>query len=48
MPEVIQHLAMQNIVKRFPGVLACDQINVELHSGEILAILGKTGPEKRR
>ncbi len=46
MPEVIQYLAMQNIVKRFPGVLACDQINVELNSGEILAILGENGAGK--
>ncbi len=46
MPEAIQHLAMQNIVKRFPGVLACDRISIELRSGEILAILGENGAGK--
>ncbi|PIE32657.1 heme ABC transporter ATP-binding protein [candidate division KSB3 bacterium] len=46
MPEAIQHLAMQNIVKRFPGVLACDRISIELRAGEILAILGENGAGK--
>lgn len=46
MPEAIQHLAMQHIVKRFPGVLACDRISIELRSGEILAILGENGAGK--
>jgi ABC-type uncharacterized transport system ATPase subunit len=46
MSETIQHLAMQNIVKRFPGVLACDNISIELKAGEILAILGENGAGK--
>ncbi len=46
MPETIRHLAMQNIVKRFPGVLACDQISIEIRAGEILAILGENGAGK--
>ncbi|MCP4405981.1 MAG: ABC transporter ATP-binding protein [bacterium] len=46
MPEAITHLAMQNIVKRFPGVLACDRISIELKAGEILAILGENGAGK--
>lgn len=46
MPETIQHLAMRNIVKRFPGVLACDDISIELKTGEILAILGENGAGK--
>ena len=37
---------MQNIVKRFPGVLACDQISIEIRAGEILAILGENGAGK--
>ena len=46
MSEAIQNLAMQHIVKRFPGVLACDRISIELRSGEILAILGENGAGK--
>lgn len=46
MPEAIHHLAMQQIVKRFPGVLACDRISLELRAGEILAILGENGAGK--
>lgn len=46
MPEKIQHLAMRDIVKHFPGVLACDHINIELNAGEILAILGENGAGK--
>jgi len=46
MPEAIQHLAMRQIVKRFPGVLACDRISIELRAGEILAILGENGAGK--
>ncbi len=46
MPEAIQHLAMQNIVKRFPGVLACDHIDIDLSNGETLAILGENGAGK--
>ena len=46
MAELIKHLEMRNIVKRFPGVLACDNIDLELKSGEILALLGENGAGK--
>lgn len=44
--QVIQHLKMERIVKRFPGVLAVDQIDFEVHSGEIHALLGENGAGK--
>ena len=37
---------MAGIVKRFPGVLANDQVNLELHKGEIHGLLGENGAGK--
>jgi ABC-type uncharacterized transport system ATPase subunit len=37
---------MQGIVKRFPGVLANDQIDFDLRNGEIHALLGENGAGK--
>ncbi len=39
-------LEMKNIVKRFPRVLANNNINIKLHEGEILALLGENGAGK--
>lgn len=37
---------LKNIVKRFPGVLAVDHINLEIARGEIHALLGQNGAGK--
>jgi simple sugar transport system ATP-binding protein len=37
---------MRGIVKRFPGVIANDQVNLTLHAGEIHALLGENGAGK--
>ncbi len=37
---------MRGIVKRFPGVLANDQVNFELRPGEIHGLLGENGAGK--
>jgi ABC-type uncharacterized transport system ATPase subunit len=39
-------LEMRNVVKRFPGVLANNRVNLTLHAGEIHALLGENGAGK--
>ena len=36
-------VSMRGLVKRFPGVLANDQVNFELKAGEIHGLLGENG-----
>lgn len=39
-------LAVRNITKRFPGVIANEDVNLQLQRGEILALLGENGAGK--
>ena len=42
----IESLKMEGIVKKFPGVLANDNVNFEVKAGEIHALLGENGAGK--
>ena len=37
---------MRGITKRFPGVLANENVDMDLHRGEVLALLGENGAGK--
>ena len=45
--KTIENLRIEHITKRFPGVLACDDISLEIGKGEILlALVGENGAGK--
>ncbi len=39
-------LELRDITKRFPGVIANDSVNLEVNSGEVVALLGENGAGK--
>lgn len=41
-------LEARHLTKRFPGVVANDDVSIELRRGEILALLGENGAGKSR
>ena len=44
--EKIRSLTIKGMTKRFPGVLACDSIDLEVGENEILALVGENGAGK--
>lgn len=39
---------MRHITKRFPGIVANDDVTIQVKKGEIYAFWGKTAPESQR
>lgn len=42
----IEELRVEGVSKRFPGVLACDRISLEVRRGQALALVGENGAGK--
>jgi general nucleoside transport system ATP-binding protein len=42
----IERMEMRGIVKRFPGVLACNHVDFDVQAGEVHALLGENGAGK--
>ena len=44
--EPIRELKLEGITKRFPGILACNNISLQVARGEVLALVGENGAGK--
>ena len=43
---MITSLRIEHITKRFPGIVACDNISLSVNRGEVLALVGENGAGK--
>ncbi|HPS15518.1 MAG TPA: ATP-binding cassette domain-containing protein, partial [Spirochaetales bacterium] len=45
-PAKIRELRVEGITKRFPGIVACDSVDLSVGENEILALVGENGAGK--
>jgi simple sugar transport system ATP-binding protein len=45
-PPPIDELRLEGVTKRFPGILACDRVSLEVRRGQALALVGENGAGK--
>ena len=45
-PKESPLLSVENVTKRFPGVTALNQVNLNVNRGEVLALIGENGAGK--
>ena len=44
--EPLNELKLEAITKRFPGILACNNVSMQVSRGEVLALVGENGAWK--
>src|SRR5258706_1084618 len=44
--ETAPFVAVRNVTKKFPGVIANDDVSLDFHSGEVHVLLGENGAGK--
>ena len=44
--EPLHELKLEAITKRFPGILACNNVSMQVSRGEVLALVGENGAGK--
>lgn len=41
-------MSAKNVTKQYPGTLALNDVSVDIYAGEVLGLIGETGPANPR